>query len=169
MNPGLRPGPRRRARPQRPLVARPAPWGPWAGRGRGSGFEHRRPWGEGRRRRRRGQLGGLCALSRSSHKSHAQFRWSPDHLLNTQVFGRTPEEPGADPGAGDSAGNHTDLAPALGSLESKRGGRAGPKIKVRRAGTRGPEREKQGHATSPREVTWREEEEARNLPQFPSW
>lgn len=115
MDPGLGPGPQ-------PCGGRAhsAPWWPGlhpGGRGRGSGAAE--ALGGGAVGGRRGQLGGLCTLSSSSHT-----RCCTDHLLNTHVYAcvRTPEEPGADPRAGDAAGNPTDLAPALGSLESKLGG-----------------------------------------------
>lgn len=145
-------------------MARPAPWGPWVGLwGPNAGG----PRGEGRWTGRRGQLGGLCALP---PKSHPQFRRSPDHLLNTHVFVRKPrsqaltQEPGTQTQRGSPQIWRLPSGAYSLSWEAERDQR--PKCDGRVLGAL---REKQGHATSPKGVTWQEEGEARNLPQFPSW
>lgn len=107
---------------------------------------------------------------RAPPKSHPQFRRSPDHLLNTHVFVRTPrsqaltQEPGTQTQRGSPQIWRLPSGAYSLSWEAERDQR--PKCDGRVLGAL---REKQGHATSPKGVTWQEEGEARNLPQFPSW
>lgn len=168
MNPGLGPGPR----PAEGEAAAP-PGGQACTLGAVGGAlgpQHRRPPGEGRWTGKDGEARSARRALRAPPKSHPQFRRSPDHLLNTHVFVRTPrsqaltQEPGTQTQRGSPQIWRLPSGAYSLSWEAERDQR--PKCDGRVLGAL---REKQGHATSPKGVIWQEEGEARNLPQFPSW